>query len=98
MNNLKIFGEPGCYGASYTDDGTHNGEKLEACPWCRRDDALEVTNTHTAAYSVHCKTCCVEKEGEPDEGEAWAKNEEELVASHLKAFKSAVLGWNAWVR
>lgn len=98
MKNLKMFGEPGCYGASYRDDGTHNGEKLEVCPWCRRGDALEVYNTHTALYAVRCTTCGVEKDGEVEESAEWAKSEEELVAAHMKAFKSAVLGWNAWVR
>lgn len=97
MKNLDIYGEPGFYRGSYKDPGNHNGQRLELCPFCGGRD-LEVCNTNSAAYSVRCNTCAVEKYGEVVEWADDSETEQELMADHQKAFQSAVDGWNTRAR
>jgi uncharacterized Zn finger protein len=93
MKNLDVFGTRGQYGASYEDDGSHNGEHLKPCPFCGGED-LEVCNTHTAKYWVKCEPCGLEKAGEYVESAEQAQTEEQVISAHQEAFQSAVDGWN----
>ena len=40
---------------------------LEPCPFCGEEEALEIRNSNTPFYLVHCKVCSASKDGAVEE-------------------------------
>lgn len=54
---LKIYGNKASgFSASY-EQTTEDLEKLTFCPFCGMSHDLEISNTHTACYTVDCNNC-----------------------------------------
>lgn len=61
------------------------------CPFCGGSN-LELSNTHTACYSVECNDCGAQITGENLTGNY--ASEKIPLTRHIKAKSSALLAWN----
>lgn len=93
MNIIEIYGTANDFSGSFDDDGNHHGQKLLPCPFCGKDDSLEICNTHTPIFWVECK-CGAEKHGKYIDGAGNTTCQELAYANYGKALISAVNEWN----
>ncbi|AXF67333.1 MULTISPECIES: Lar family restriction alleviation protein [Leclercia] len=91
---IQIYGLPGDYSGSYSDDGSHYGHTLKPCPFCGEKDNLELSNiTSTAVFWIEC--CCgASMKGEYHETASLMRTEAEALSEYEKAMQSVVNDWN----
>ncbi|EJK7981688.1 Lar family restriction alleviation protein [Citrobacter koseri] len=94
MNIIEIYGTANDFSGGFDDDGNHHGHKLLPCPFCGKDDTLEICNTHTPIFWVECG-CGAEKHGEYIDGAGNTSTKVEALANYTKALVSAVNAWNS---
>lgn len=93
MNIIEIYGTANNFSGSFDDDGNHHGQTLLPCPFCGKDDALEICNTHTPVFWIACE-CGSEMHGEYVDGAGNVPNHEQAYANYRQALVSAVSTWN----
>lgn len=93
MNIIEIYGTANDFSGGFDDDGNHHGQTLLPCPFCGKDDALEICNTHTPVFWIECE-CGAERHGEYIDGAGNTSTKAEALANYTKALVSAVNNWN----
>ncbi|EBF4783694.1 hypothetical protein AC369_14375 [Salmonella enterica subsp. diarizonae] len=94
MNIIEIYGTANDFSGGFDDDGNHHGYKLSPCPFCGKDDTLEICNTHTPIFWIECG-CGAEKHGEYIDGAGNTSTKIEALTNYTKALVSAVNAWNS---
>ncbi|ENQ1546054.1 Lar family restriction alleviation protein [Salmonella enterica] len=94
MSKIEIYGDPGYFSGSYQDDGKHYGHTLAPCPFCGKDDELEIANTHTAIFWIQCE-CGAEMTGQHNDDAQGCRTEAEALKEFEAAMLWAVDDWNS---